>query len=214
MSDSFQGADDQVVSGRASPDAPDKIVAQYRALVQRCTHLQFAVNAEIDKAQGALESAPEIAHVPFWYQPKNQDHKTFLLYVLGSMLSSASRALYRAAELTNDPIDHTKKSRDLSGRAVSLLLLDQQQQGVDPYAQARVTFTAQVSIVPRETAQWGLATAGLAQRHGDIVHTLTALQDFHCFALRPFAGRFVKGFGKAFELSGENLQEWTHLRQS
>lgn len=186
---------------------PDKIVAQYRALVQGCTHLQFAIN-------GTSGAAPEIAHVPFFYQPKDDLHDTFVLYILGSMLSSASRALYHLAESSATQSCSKQESKQEFDHALSILLLDAAKQDVDPYAQARVTFSARVDLIDRTSPQWLLATKGLAARHGDIVHTLTALQDFNCFAIRPFLGRFVKGFGKAFKLSGNDLQEWTHLRQS
>lgn len=186
---------------------PDKIVSQYRELIQQCTHLQFAVNS-------GEAGPPEMGHSPF-YCPhisefacsqvsgqagEPETGAPLIFYILGSMLSSASRALNAAAQAATP--------------SASILLLGDMGPDSDPYAHKRLTFTARIAHVQRDSPQWSSATEGLALRHGETVNTLTALQDFHCFALLPIAGRFVKGFGKAFQLTGDDLRDWVHLRQS
>jgi hypothetical protein len=182
----------------------DKIVAQYRALLGRCTHLQYAINSS--------DGPPELAVTPFLMQQMclegsgpEKGVPSFGLFVLGSMLSSASRALRAVAE---------SATVDDGQPLVSVMCLDEINAEGDPYAQTRLTLSARVEMVPRDTPAWHNAVSGLSQRHGETVNLLVSLQDFYCFAFYPVSGLFVKGFGKAFRLTGEDLTDWTHLRES
>ena len=45
-------------------------------------------------------------------------------------------------------------------------------------------------------------------RHGKVVDLLASLPDFALFKLRPDSGQFVMGFGQAYRLSGEQLDQF------
>ncbi len=51
----------------------------------------------------------------------------------------------------------------------------------------------------------------MKQRFGDIIDGLSSLEDFKMFRLKPIQGLFVKGFGQAFQVSGDDLVDFVHL---
>ena len=46
---------------------------------------------------------------------------------------------------------------------------------------------------------------------GQIMKTLRMLSDFQLLRLKPISGRFIKGFGSAFEISGREMDQLIHL---
>ncbi len=45
----------------------------------------------------------------------------------------------------------------------------------------------------------------MRKRHGERIDNLSQLKDFHLFRLQPVGGRYVKGFGRAYDFSGKSL---------
>jgi hypothetical protein len=43
------------------------------------------------------------------------------------------------------------------------------------------------------------------------MQTLRLLADFHLIRLKPNSGLFVKGFGKAYEISGTRMDDLSHV---
>ena len=52
----------------------------------------------------------------------------------------------------------------------------------------------------RDHPEWERGIKALRDRQGALVETLTSLADFRLFLLMPQSGRYVVGFGKAYEL--------------
>jgi hypothetical protein len=48
-------------------------------------------------------------------------------------------------------------------------------------------------------------------RFGKVMAMIEPLADFHLFRLQLQTGRFVRGFGQAYDLSGEHLQDLQHI---
>ena len=46
---------------------------------------------------------------------------------------------------------------------------------------------------------------------GELMQTLRMLTDFQLIRLKPNSGLFVKGFGKAYEISGEKMDQLSHV---
>jgi len=53
----------------------------------------------------------------------------------------------------------------------------------------------------------------LKDRFGEIIDGLSQLQDFVLFNLKPEQGLFVKGFGQAYQVSGDDLVDFVHLEE-
>ncbi|HCH00339.1 MAG TPA: heme utilization protein HutZ [Vibrio sp.] len=96
---------------------------------------------------------------------------------------------------------------------VSLMLIEDEDNSKQLFARKRLTFDAVANIVERDSAQWQQVTAELEQRFGEIVKGLSQLEDFKLFCLKPVQGLFVKGFGQAFQVSGDDLVDVVHLEQ-
>lgn len=87
----------------------------------------------------------------------------------------------------------------------SVLLVADEAATEQIYARQRLQYEMSVSPVVRGSDSWQLAFSALAERHGEIVEQLGQLADFHMFAFTPLSGRYVKGFGRAYELSQHSL---------
>ncbi|MDP5292339.1 heme utilization protein HutZ [Oceanimonas sp. CHS3-5] len=93
----------------------------------------------------------------------------------------------------------------LANPVVSLMMVEDEQDCRTLFARRRLTFDACPERVERNTEAWQAGIAALTERHGDTVTGLTGLGDFHLFRLVPVQGLFVKGFGQAFAVSGDDL---------
>lgn len=94
---------------------------------------------------------------------------------------------------------------------VSLMLLEDESQSREIYARRRLTFDATAHVLERNSPEWESAVQALQARHGEIVENLSKLGDFNVFSFKPEQGLFVKGFGKAFQVSPDELVNFVHL---
>ncbi|WP_237701181.1 MULTISPECIES: hypothetical protein [Methylophaga] len=69
-------------------------------------------------------------------------------------------------------------------------------------------------LLPVDSADWDVGIQCLTDRHGDRIQNLSQLSDFKLFKLNPIGGRYVKGFGKAYQIDGGSLagEGLSHLR--
>lgn len=129
---------------------------------------------------------PESSYAPFVVDPKNH----FYIYV-----SSLAR---HTGNLLND------------GRA-GIMFIESEEDAENIFARKRVTFDCEVEIVERETDDWQKIMLLFDQRAGELMETLRMLSDFQLLRLRPKSGLFVKGFGKAYQISGTLMDELSHI---
>ncbi|PJG59117.1 heme utilization protein HutZ [Aeromonas cavernicola] len=88
---------------------------------------------------------------------------------------------------------------------VSLMLIEDEGSARQLFARQRLTFDAQAHWVARDSERGAKAIEALEERFGEIVLGLAQLQDFVLYCLTPEQGLFVKGFGQAFCVSGDQL---------
>ncbi len=96
---------------------------------------------------------------------------------------------------------------------VSLMMIEDEKAAKQLFARKRLTFDAQAEIVERNSELWQEVIGQLQQRFGEIIDGLSQLQDFILFKFTPQHGLFVKGFGQAYQVSGEDLVDFVHLEQ-
>ncbi|ELR67732.1 Pyridoxamine 5'-phosphate oxidase-related putative heme iron utilization protein [Photobacterium marinum] len=101
----------------------------------------------------------------------------------------------------------------LENPQVSLMMIEDEGTSKTIYARKRLTFEANVFVVDRETERWQEGISALQDRFGEIVEGLSGLADFSLFRLEPTQGLFVKGFGQAFQVSGDDLVDFVHLQE-
>ncbi|MCB1854591.1 MAG: pyridoxamine 5'-phosphate oxidase family protein [Halieaceae bacterium] len=98
------------------------------------------------------------------------------------------------------------------GRASVLILEDEDSAG-ELFARVRVNYAVEASLLEHGSPDWALALQRLTERFGERPANLSTLQDFKMFRLTPSKGRFVKGFGRAYDLAGDSLAGTVnHLR--
>ncbi|UTM58665.1 heme utilization protein HutZ [Photobacterium sp. CCB-ST2H9] len=101
----------------------------------------------------------------------------------------------------------------LENPQVSLMMIEDEAESKAIFARMRLTFEADVVLVERHTERWQAGIEALKVRFGEIVDGLSGLEDFNLFRLEPTQGLFVKGFGQAFQVSGDDLVDFVHLTE-
>ena len=129
---------------------------------------------------------PEISYAPFVIDHNNN----FYIYV-----STLAR---HTANMHND------------GR-VGIMLIEGEEVAENIFARKRVIFECDSEVVDRETEVWREKMLLFDQLAARLMETLRRLTDFRLLRLRPKSGLFVKGFGKAYQISGARMDELSHF---
>lgn len=87
----------------------------------------------------------------------------------------------------------------------AVMIIADEDSSKELFARKRVNYSIQADLLTYETEQWTLGINALANRHGDRINSISQLDDFKLFKLKPTGGRYVKGFGKAYTLAGNSL---------
>ena len=131
---------------------------------------------------------PESSYAPFVVDQNNQ----FYIYV--SMLAR-----------------HTKNL--LNDTRAGIMFLEAEEQAENIFARKRATFDCDAEVVERYSEEWQKIMSLFDDIAGELMQTLRILTDFQLIRLRPNSGLFVKGFGKAYEISGEKMDQLSHINQ-
>ena len=99
----------------------------------------------------------------------------------------------------------------LSHSVASVLLIEDEQNTRQLFARQRITYECQVDIVLPNDQDYELILDSLHHRFGNIIELLRNLPDFILFKLEPYHGQYVLGFGKAYNLIGDDLNELEHI---
>ncbi|HHF2956217.1 heme utilization protein HutZ [Vibrio antiquarius] len=96
---------------------------------------------------------------------------------------------------------------------VSLMMIEDEEPSKQLFARKRLTFDAVANVVERDTEMWHQVVGQMKERFGEIIDGLSQLEDFVLFNLKPESGLFVKGFGQAYQVSGDDLVDFVHLQE-
>lgn len=89
-----------------------------------------------------------------------------------------------------------------SGKA-ALLFLQEEGAAANPFARVRLSYACTAASVARDTPEWAEAMDRFEREFGAIVPLLRTLPDFRLFRLAPETGRYVRGFGQAYDLGDD-----------
>jgi putative heme iron utilization protein len=104
-----------------------------------------------------------------------------------------------------------KHTRDMeSDPHVSLLLTEADDQRADPQTLARVSVQGIAAIVPRDDSDYARVRDLYLKRFPE-AEQLFSLGDFNLWRITPKGGRFVAGFGRAFNLVPEAIKKVSSL---
>ncbi len=95
----------------------------------------------------------------------------------------------------------------------SVLIIEDEDGAGELFARVRVNYSVNAHQVSMGSAEWQEGLSRLSDRLGERIELLSQLSDFKLFRLEPLAGRYVKGFARAYTLVGGTLagKEVDHL---
>jgi heme utilization protein HutZ len=96
---------------------------------------------------------------------------------------------------------------------VSLMMIEDEDSSKQLFARKRLTFDAVATVVERDSEMWQQVVGQMKDRFGEIIDGLSQLEDFVLFNLKAEQGLFVKGFGQAYQVSGDDLVDFVHLQE-
>lgn len=96
----------------------------------------------------------------------------------------------------------------------SVLIIEDEDSAAELFARKRVNYSVKAELLDYLSEPWQQGMTSLAARHGERPRNLAEHTDFKMFRLKPMRGRYVKGFGRAYDLAGETLagESVVHLR--
>ncbi|QIR35784.1 HugZ family protein [Tolypothrix sp. PCC 7910] len=102
-------------------------------------------------------------------------------------------------------VTHTKNLYD--NPRISVLFIEDENQAHQIFARRRLSFDCTATLIERETDHWQKIVERFQNRFGEIIEVFRGLADFRIFKLTPSQGRFVVGFGSAYNISADNLRQ-------
>lgn len=90
---------------------------------------------------------------------------------------------------------------------VSILFIEDEVKTKQIFARRRLSFNCTAKLVERESEKWQQIVDKFEIRFGELISTLRSLPDFRIFQLTPKNGRFVIGFGAAYNISSDNINQ-------
>lgn len=94
----------------------------------------------------------------------------------------------------------------LSCPRASVLFIEDEAGNRNPFARQRSVFKCQVKLQDRTGENYETVLDALQARFGGTVEVLRGLSDFRLFALEPEQGRYIVGFGKAYDIQPETFE--------
>ena len=94
---------------------------------------------------------------------------------------------------------------------VSVLFIDDEIKTKQIFARRRLNFDCTTTFITRETEKWQEIVDKFQLRFGDLISTLRSLPDFRILQLTPNSGRFVIGFGAAYNINNDNLNQLVQI---
>jgi putative heme iron utilization protein len=95
--------------------------------------------------------------------------------------------------------------------SISLMLIEAEGDAANPFARRRIMFEGSVLVIARDDLLFEQVLTEFHRRFGKVMTLIEPLPDFSLFRVCLRAGRFVRGFGQAYDLSGEYLDELVHI---
>lgn len=93
----------------------------------------------------------------------------------------------------------------------SLLFLEDEDKANHLFARKRVTLQCETAEIGRGTEQHQLIMKLFRGEFGLFMEMLEKNQDFHLYRIHPLKGAYVAGFGRAFKVEGDALQNIKHV---
>ncbi len=107
---------------------------------------------------------------------------------------------------------HTQNLTD-TGTASTLFIQDEAR-SPQMFARQRLSYSCAATLVDRQSDHWQSIIQQFESRFGNIIEVMKGLADFRIFQLSPQSGRFVVGFGAAYDVDPNDLSRLIHKGKS
>src|SRR4051812_3752467 len=94
----------------------------------------------------------------------------------------------------------------LEHRSVGLMIAEQDRESRNPQTLARLSLQGEATILPTDSRDYELARDGYLRKFPNAALNFQ-LGDFLLVRIRPHSARLVTGFGRIYDLSGEDLAD-------
>ena len=88
---------------------------------------------------------------------------------------------------------------------LGLMLIEDEFEAANAFARRRISLQGRAEPVERDSDIFKSVLSQFHQRFGKVMMIIEPLPDFQLFCVRVTSGRFVRGFGQAYDLTGERL---------
>ena len=95
--------------------------------------------------------------------------------------------------------------------AVGLMLIEDEAQARNPFSRRRIYLQGTAQSLTREHDAFAPVLAEFHRRFGAVMEVIEPLPDFHLFRVSIYQGRFILGFGQAYRLTGDDLENLEHI---
>ena len=95
--------------------------------------------------------------------------------------------------------------------SIGLLLIEDQADARNQFARRRIIWQGKVEKIERHAEMFKAVMQAFRDRFGDFIDVIEPLQDFLLFKVAPTSGRYIRGFAQAYQLSGDGLNQFTHI---
>ena len=93
---------------------------------------------------------------------------------------------------------------------IGLMLIEAEGEAANPFARQRISLQGSARCIDRDDDLFSIVLDLFHCRFGKVMKTIEPLPDFNLFCVRVKSGRFVRGFGQTYELTGERLDNLQH----
>ncbi len=93
---------------------------------------------------------------------------------------------------------------------VSALFIEDESKTQQMFARKRLSYDCTATLLDRDCERWAAIAQQFEDSFGDIVGVMKSLSDFRIFKLTPQSGRFVIGFGAAYDIDPEDFSNLIH----
>ncbi|MEL6555282.1 MAG: pyridoxamine 5'-phosphate oxidase family protein [Cyanobacteria bacterium J06621_11] len=94
----------------------------------------------------------------------------------------------------------------------SALFVEDESKTKQMFARKRLSYSCNARLIERESDHWNAIAQQFTERFGNIVEIMVGLPDFRIFQLCPHSGQFVMGFGAAYKVNPDNLDQLIHQK--
>lgn len=103
-------------------------------------------------------------------------------------------------------------TRNLYVNQACIMFIDDESKTEQIFARRRLSFDCSPSLIERETKEWNQISDRFEERFGEMIQLFRSLPDFRIFKLTPTQGRFVIGFGAAYEITVDDFNSLKHIK--